>query len=212
MKKSKLWTSIAEALVVMMIVVTGVVWMYNILIKSQRFSRETWNRIIATQIAREWLEAMINIRDTNAILFAWDMQNCWNVRNYNNLCMWANNATYDIAHQAYYTIFKDTDNRWKLSTQIAPAIPPLWYWNAGYRSTFQILYDANNMYTQGTWTTFKPLFTRKIYTEYIDTNGGAADTTDQKLKVTSTVEWSDSSASQPQSLVLETILSNWKWY
>lgn len=206
MKKSISGTSIAEALVVMVIVVTWVVWMYDIITRAQKLSNETSSRIIATQIAREWIEAMMNIRDTNYILFSWDIQNCWNVVNYNTNCFWDTSWTYDFGHQQYYKVYKDTDNRWKTATgSIA-----WWYTNTAYKNTWKVNLDANWLYTQNWGTPFTPLFTRHIYINYIDTNGGSTDSNDEKMEITSTVEWADRNSTQIHNVTLTTLLSNWR--
>ena len=54
---------------------------------SQKFSNATGNRIEAIQIARDGLEAMTNIRDTNWILYGADPENCWNTMNYSGSCV-----------------------------------------------------------------------------------------------------------------------------
>ncbi len=91
MLKNKNWTTIVEAMVVMLIVVIWIIWMYNIYSKSQNLSNTTQNRLIAIDIAREWIEAMTNIRDTNWMLFASNTDNCWNVLNYDSNCITTTN-------------------------------------------------------------------------------------------------------------------------
>ncbi len=80
-------TSIVEALVVLLVIVSGSVGIFQILSTSQRLADATARRIEAIQIARDGIEAMTNIRDTNWQLFAADYQNCWRVLNYNSSCI-----------------------------------------------------------------------------------------------------------------------------
>jgi hypothetical protein len=61
--------------------------MYDIFSSSQKLSESTSHRIEAIQIAREGIEAVMNIRDTNALLFQADLENCWNVSGYNGNCI-----------------------------------------------------------------------------------------------------------------------------
>jgi len=75
-------TSIVEVMVIMLILVTWIVWMYKVYSESENLSTSTKNKITAIQIAREWIEAMKNIRDTNWILFSTNTENCWNTLNY----------------------------------------------------------------------------------------------------------------------------------
>ncbi len=87
MKYEKTATSIVEAMIVLLIVVTGTVGIFQILNASQHLADSTQRRIEAIQIARDGIEAMTNIRDTNWQLFAADRRNCWNSENYNQNCI-----------------------------------------------------------------------------------------------------------------------------
>lgn len=61
--------------------------MFGILNSSQRLANTTGNRIQAIQIARDGIESMTNIRDTNWVKFPVDYENCWNTLNYDGLCI-----------------------------------------------------------------------------------------------------------------------------
>ena len=210
MKKNTRATSIIESMVVMLIVVTGITGMYTIFSQSQRLANTTWNRIEAIQIAREWIEAFTNIRDTNWVLFAADYKNCWNTMNYNNSCIWDDTNTQgtDIGNNSRYTIYQDTTtNRWLLEARLGTN-----YSDTVYRNNFRVNKDANWLYTQSGWTTSNPIFTREIQVQYIeDTNWAWWITSDdEKMRITSKVEWLDNSKSTPHTIELETILTNWK--
>ena len=181
--------------------------MYTLFIRSQKLSAITWSRIQAIQMAREWIESMINIRDTNALLFGSDMQNCCNTLNYNKTCIWdLSNAT-DIPHLGSFAVYKDTDYRWKLN-------PILWlawgyiYTNPNYKSAFRVNLDSDGLYTQSGGTTFAPLFTRELKITY----SGAATpaSNNDTMIVDSIVQWGQSDAKTPFKVQLETILTNWK--
>ena len=219
MKKNTRATSIIESMVVMLIVVTGITGMYTIFSQSQRLANTTWNRIEAIQIAREWIEAFTNIRDTNWILFAADHKNCWNTLNYNNACIWDDSETYDISQTDSYTIYQDaTTNRWMLGPQ---TVWGLTYADSAYRDYFQVFqYNDTSPYTwlytqSGSASEIEviiPIFTREIQVQYIeDTNWASWITSDdEKMRITSKVEWLDSAKSTPHTIELETILTNWK--
>lgn len=198
MLKNKNWTTIVEAMVVMLIVVIWIIWMYNIYSKSQNLSNTTQNRLIAIDIAREWIEAMTNIRDTNWMLFASNTDNCWNVKDYNSSCI--TSALNKIPVWSYI-IHNDSDNRWKI-TQKTPAV--FSYSNSWYRSAFEVKKDSLWFYSQS-WsslTSFKPLFTREIKISYTNAN---------TMNVQSIVRWSDpSKTSWNFEVKLETVLTNWK--
>ena len=205
MKYTKKATSIAEALVVMLVITSWVTWMYNIYMQSVRLADYTANKIQAIGIAREWIEAMTNIRDTNW-LFLWsDYINCWNTLNYNNLCIWDSSNSTDIPVNGSYIIYKNSNNRWYLSWATT--------WNYSipdYRNSHKVWLDSDWFYTQS-WivTEIKPLFTREIKIYYIDTNSNWIDSNDEKMKITSLVQWVDSSSTSPHKVELTTVLSNY---
>jgi archaellin len=189
-------TSIVEAMVVMFIVVSWVVWMYQVYNNSRALSDSTWNKIQAIQIAREWIEAMKNIRDTNWILYWSDTENCWNVDNYNSTCVWDNTTTNDITDWSYI-IYQDTDNTWKINSKTTETS-----FNSNYRNRFKVWLDSNWFYTQFWATTeIKPIFTREIKITYPES---------EKMKVISLVQWLDSSWNKPHKVEFTSILTNWK--
>ncbi len=215
MKKNLSGTSIVESLVVMLIIVTGITGMYSIFTQSQKLSNTTENRIEAIQIAREWIEAFTNIRNTNWILYAADYKNCWNTFNYNSACIGNNTFTTDMIHSWSYTITQDpTTSRWLLGLQTSWDHTDSWY-----RNRFEVFKDWDWLYTQSSWTSFKPLFTREIIIQYLEDNIDSApdwkssvsiDSNDEKIKVISRVQWVDSSKDTPYTVELDTILTNWK--
>ena len=87
MFKSQRGNSIIEVMVVIIILTIGITGAYNIISSGQKLSSTAENRIKAINIAREGLEAVENIRDTNWIKFSSDYNNCWKVKNYNVGCI-----------------------------------------------------------------------------------------------------------------------------
>ena len=212
-------TSIVESLTVMLIVVTWVVWMYKIFIESSKLSNVTKNRIEAIQIAREWIEAMINIRNTNWILYATDYKNCWNTINYNSNCILEETDTTstdleetdttstDIVPWSYIIYkgsYDDSYDRWIISKKSTGL-----YSGSGYRDDFKVTKDNDGFYTQTWWAPFRPLFTREIIINYEDTdNDLSINSDDEKMKIRSLVQWSN--ANKIHKVELETALTNWK--
>ena len=101
MKKTKKATSILEAIVTIMIVTMWVVWVYNILFESWDLVDSVAHRMKAIEIAREWIEAVTNIRDTNWIVLWADPENCWNTFNYDKTCVLNNWTGSDIKSWSY---------------------------------------------------------------------------------------------------------------
>lgn len=207
MKSNKSWTTIIEAIIAMFIIIVWTIWVYTIYAKSQKISISVENRVKAISIAREWIEVIQNIRDTNWVLFWADSKNCWNVKDYEINCLWDNVWTHKIPAWSY-KIIKDVDNRWKLIDLTSTT----WnYDDQTFRDTFVVNVDADWLYTQSWWAQFKPLFTRKIEISYIDTNSsGIGDKLDEKMLVKSIVSWWDNSKVWFYTVTLENLLTNWK--
>ncbi len=212
MKKSLEATSIIEAIIVLLIVVTGITGVYGLLTSSQNLANSTSNRIQAIQIARDGLEAVTNIRDTNWILFAADYENCWNALNYNYNCIgntWNSHRILwfqDGSNRRPYRLSKNSNNRFELEFISYPT-SDLRYWNSSFRNDFRVWYDANGFYTQ--WasivTDTNPLFTRYLIISY--PSGSPSSST---IRVRSVVQWFNRSSSTISEVILETELKNWK--
>ncbi len=204
---SKSWTSIIEAMIALSIVMIWITWLYNIYDRSQKLETATENRIKAISIAREWIEVMQNIRDTNWILFWADTKNCWNSFNYDVNCLWSTDPNHKIAPWNY-KIYKDVDNRWKL------VLWSLWfdYTDISLRNEYRIKLDSNWLYSQSWWIDFNPIFTRVLEISYPeDTNSDwNFDVNDEKILIKSIVYWKDNTKDTPYNIVLENILTNWK--
>lgn len=199
MNLNKKATSIIESMIVMLVIITWVIWMYSIFDSSTKLSNTTKNRIEAIEIAREAIEAMKNIRDTNWLLFKADPDNCWNTLNYNPNCVWDTTTTNDIIAQSYI-IYQDTDNRWKLSEETT--------WTFGswtYIDDFRVKKDSNWLYTQTWWDDFLPVYTREVQISYPDW-----DSNSPKMNISSIVYWKDSSSSNPHKIQLDLVLTNWE--
>ena len=197
MKKTKKATSILEAMIVLLIIVVWIIGLYNIFNNSQKLSNSTKNRIEAIEIAREWIEAMKNIRDTNWIMYAWDKKNCWKILNYDSKCIWNQSWAKYIENNKSYNIYQNSDNKWYLFN---PSIS--WNYefkNSQYRNKFKV-YKNNGYYTQ-TWTTNPTIFTREIKIKNLTSTG---------FTVHSIVQWADNSKSWSYIIDLPLLITNWQ--
>ena len=186
-------TSIAEAIVVMLVVVSWVTWMYNIYNKSIQLATWTEYKIKAIQIAKQWIESFTNIRDTNWLIYSSDYGNCWNSLNYNPWCIWTSNnkiATWK------YIIYKNSNNRWDLASKTNST-----FWNWNYNSDFRVWIDSNWIFTQSWWTNIVPLYTREI---------NVVNSSSTWITIKSLVQWVDNSSSQVRKVELEQVLTNRK--
>lgn len=205
MKKSKLWTSVVESMVVMLIITIWVVWSYNIYVNSMRVSESTSYKVEAIAMAREWIEALTNIRDTNWMIYRANTTNCWNTYNYEWSCITADwtfwNEYTNIPSWSY--ILYNLNDRWTLSGATTWTYSSSWY-----RNDFRVKKDNLWFYTQNysTWTNFFPIFTREIKISYPTW----AWTPPQKMNVESIVRWTDAwRGSWNYEVKLETLLTNW---
>lgn len=199
----------------MTMVVAGLVGLFSIFSESQKLSHATKQRIEGIQIAREWIEAFENIRDTNWFLFSADLWNCWNTLNYNSSCFGDAWTTLDIQHNASYIITQDSDNRWIL-TEVTKTAANDEFSDVGYRNDFRVRKDNSGFYTQSWGVDFLPIFTRELLVEYIEDTTNPPDSiineNDEKIRVTSIVQWNDGTTATGKRIELQTELSNWKNY
>ncbi len=206
MKKSQKATSIIEAIVILLIITSWVTWMYTIFYKSTQLSVSTKNKIYWIQIAKQWIEAFTNIRDTNWLQFSSDYSNCWNTLNYNSNCIWEDSDFYDIKEWSYI-IYRSSNNLWYLSWTTVTGNFGSWTYNNAFK-----IWLKNWVYSQS-WSTevLKPFFTRELKVSYLKDDWIADwDSNDSKLKLTSLVQWMDSSSTKPHKVEFEQILSNWQ--
>lgn len=218
MKYSLRATSIIESMIVLLVVVTGITWVYWLLVSSQKLADSTSNRIEAIQIARDWLEAFINIRDTNWELYGADYENCWNVLDYELTCIGNVWGTSYIQHDTNegFKIYRDSENKFRL------ALWTYWPWDSyaddSYRNEFAIRKESiDGFYTQSGWIIYwvgtEPFYTRELNVDYIDSSWNLVwpdQYTNDSVKVTVLVQWSDRAKQETQKLEMSTILTNWK--
>ena len=192
---NKKGNSIIEVVIVIVILTIWIVWAYEIINSGQKLATTTENRIKAVNIAREWIEAVTNIRDTNWIKFSSDYKKCWNVANYNSNCIWASSVstlTWGILYQN----------------------GALWYLSW---STNNKVYLDDNWMTYQTWTTNIP-FDSKLCSSLVNKSCRTPFTRDIKIffpdnetmKINSIVEWVDNSKQGKHTINLETTLKNRK--
>ena len=177
--------------------------MYQVFGKSQDLSLSTDNKIQAIQIAREWIEAMKNIRDTNIILYWADIDNCWNVLNYNIDCVSNTTTAHDILPWTYYIQRNYTNNRWILYPYSGTNLMPVRTLNSDW-SYYQWTAPASIA------TPIRPSFGRQITISYTQNTDSVAtiNSNDDKMKIVSLVEWVEKW--EKRRVEFSTILTNWK--
>lgn len=207
MKKSSKWTSIIESIILVFIMTIWIVWMYKVFNSSNDVLNATTNRVEAIQIAREWLEAITTMRNTNWMLFSADYDNCWNSMNNSWSCVLNSWSWTDILSWSYI-IYKNSSDKWILEKKSTDV-----YTGWTYIDDFKVYLDNSSntwFYNQNSWDDFWPNFTRELIIDYIeDTNNDLdIDSNDEKMQVTSLVQWL--SKWIHHKVELTTVLSNWK--
>ncbi|MDP2103376.1 MAG: prepilin-type N-terminal cleavage/methylation domain-containing protein [Candidatus Gracilibacteria bacterium] len=204
MHKNHRGNSIIEIMVVIIILTVGIIGTYGILSSGQKLSITSENRIKAINIAREGLEAVENIRDTNWIKFSSDYENCWKVKDYDPTCIGITGKAFPGGS---YTLVQN-NTLWYLSGTIAPSAT-----YTTYRGQFPVYLDNKGLSTSSGSAALplcgstKNTDCQSIFTREIQISNPDAD----HLKVNSIVTWVDSSkTSGPYIINLETTLTNWK--
>lgn len=152
---------------------------------------------------------MINIRDTNWLRFSSDKNNCWKVDGYLAGCIgntnYGNNTPVNNNIQSGSYIIFSRNGAWFISGATVDSS-----WDT-YKNNFTVGIDSAGFYTQtgvvntpcssSLQSSCKTIFAREIQVLY--------DTATQTgtMRVISTVKWLDR---RPQSVVIDTVLTNWK--
>lgn len=87
LRHSKKGATLLELMMMLAVVSLALLTMFTTLTQSITFAYETEARVKATALAREGIEAMINIRNTNWLRFSSNRANCWDVLDYNKNCI-----------------------------------------------------------------------------------------------------------------------------
>lgn len=210
MKKNKIAASLIEALVVIVILAMWIVATYSFFARSIAFLDWLNMRIEAIEIAREGIEAVENIRNTNWLLFPVKTENCWNVLGYKSECILDTPPTEKIPWPSSSSpktyILKNDNWRWWLETPNLFSSTNFIYTNHDFREKFAVWKDNLWKYCQpvSAWVCDKlPKwnYTRKIQV-YRDWN--------DKMIVKSIVEWIDSSTSWVRKVEIYNLLTNYK--
>ena len=101
--------TLTETIIALSIMALGVTIASTVILNSLRNMRNARNRIIAVNIAREGVEAMRNIRDTNWLLYSDRRRACWNHDPSVTPC----DGTEPI-EPGTYVVYKHTSQSWRL--------------------------------------------------------------------------------------------------
>lgn len=107
--------TLAETIIALLIMAIGITFSGTILASSLGNISSSKSRVIAVNIAREGIEAMRNIRDTNWLRFSGNRRDCWNhlpgpLVDDEEAC----DGTTPLIESGDYMVYKDFSQRWRL--------------------------------------------------------------------------------------------------
>lgn len=79
--------TLLELMAMLLVITLALSTFFYTLTQSMSFARDAEARIKAINLAREGIEAMINIRNTNWLRYSSDRKFCWKTLNYNRNCI-----------------------------------------------------------------------------------------------------------------------------
>jgi type II secretory pathway pseudopilin PulG len=210
--KSRRGESLVEVLIAILVLLVGALSTLRLLGSADINNQLTKERVVATNLAREGLEAVRSIRDTNWLRFAGERRICWNNLDVSRCLSNNSNGIPDevIEHQGRYLPEFNTANlRWKLTNSEVGALNI----DDGDISTNDKKYrinrldDGSGLYNQsGTGT--PTIYFREIYIEYLKDDQSLASTEEANImRVTSKVQWYD--RGKASDVTLTTILTDY---
>ncbi len=234
--KNRRGETLIETIIALSVLAIGITIASSSIINSIRNMSNAKNRVIAVNIAREGIEDMHNIRDTNWLLYSDRRRECWNHDPSIIPC-----EGLEPIPPGNYVIYRSAENNWKLKLSDDFALTPLSFVD------IDLTVDSNaddtvdndaNIYNHVTGIddtygpeTQKTPFRRYLTIEYLDDDGSfeAVSKIDEpfdsintmeewktlgdedikrlnRMRLTSTVEWTQSGAIHKAEL--KTILTD----
>jgi len=202
-KISKKAFSIIEVLVAILIFALWITAVYMLISSSIKSNTYTKNQIIAANLAREELELIRNIRDSN-----YKTLNVWHKKN----PTWANSSNYTDSNVyfiagKYYKIENDYASLASFPIKVDEITDFWeWIWEINWKmQNYRLCLDSKNRYTYNcSWTNKKTIFYRFLKVEKVENKDWIID---NALKITSKVIWYANSYHQ---LEISTIITDWK--
>ena len=193
--------TITETIIALSVLAIGITLSSTLMASSLRNINVSKNRFIAVNIAREGIEAMRNIRDTNWLKFSSRRRTCWNHSPQELPDDCTDIATPGVSDNAIepgnYIIYKDEGHRWRLAPANTGSEPSI----TDYTPLFTVDIDGDgesDMYNHSPdlisdalgETPQTTVFKREITIEYLDDDGNTEDNTaNNRMRVTSAVSW-----------------------
>lgn len=185
-------STIMEIMVMLTILGLAMAAVFSTVTSGIRFSKNSENRIKAIALAKEWIEGVINLRNTNWLRFSSDRTNCWKTQNYDSTCIGSTSFMNNLTSGPY-----TLDNK-----------NGAWYLSGG--TTGSGLWVDSNGYYNSTGSTSLPRCNTAVTTNCISVFSRViqiSNATNTGMTLQSIVNWHEN---KPQQVILETTLTNWK--
>ncbi len=206
--KSRRGETLIEVFVATIVLVVGALAVTRLFAVATINNQLTKERAIATNLAREGLEAVRIIRDTNWLRYAGERRSCWNNLELSACTGLPSDA---IGHRQNYIVKFDTSNyRWVLDADDLPERLNIDDGDISFEDEkYRLQIDsANGLYNHAVAVGDDTVFYREIYTEYLkDDQTLAAGPDANILRVTAKVAWYD--RGKISDVVLTTILTDY---
>lgn len=192
--KSNRGETLIEVIIALTVLIMGTVGSLHLLGVAGKNNQITKEKVLATDLAREGIEAVRSIRDTNWLRFAGERRVCWNNLD-SNACNDVNNdgvADTPIENNRAYIAKLDLGNfRWQLSDGGISDRLNLGDGEIANDAVYRLkLNPVTGLYSH-TGGDDSPYY-REIYTEYLEANQSAASASGANiLRVTARVQWLD---------------------
>lgn len=202
---SKKWSTMIELIAMMAIMGLWIASMLWVIWSGSDFAKDTEDTIKAINLAREWIEWVINLRDTNWLRFSSDKTNCWKVKNYLSTCIWSTLGTDDLTSWSYILYTKN--GAWYLSWTATIDYTTDWL---DYRSTYKAWINESGFYSQTGWV---------VPTDYCSSLWDTDCLTNFNREIRITPSWGNTldvesivrwNWRRPREIILTTTLTNWK--
>lgn len=109
--------TLAETIIALMILAIGITFSGTIMAASLKNMTSSKTRVVAVNLAREGIEAMRSVRDTNWLKFSGQRRGCWNhiPQGDSDTC----DGTALFITPGDYIVYKDESHRWRLAPATA---------------------------------------------------------------------------------------------
>ena len=187
--------SIIESLIGIAIIIIALAGIMALFSDNIRLNHSTRNRIIAINLAREGIEAVRFVRDSNWLVYSNDRRVCWNNDTENDCVDSGSDGITDFPLNGNYNAVMDpADFTWKLEED-----------SDGLDLDNQLNLH-NNFYLHTASGSTTP-FQRQIQISYVDETGSGISVTNasenNRMKVLSIVQWGNN-----EKIELETVLTD----